>query len=168
MKIQIGAGHTLKRLDEMLATAIDGTFEESRYDETELSRLETGILEVMPEEGSLTPLIEEVMESVKGKAAEKGIVLSSCVDSEIICVFDRKWTAEALNNVADNAVKYSRQGGHVEIRAKKYEFYACIEVEDEGIGIPEEERARIFGRFYRGKQVQQEEGVGVGLYLPCR
>lgn len=251
MKIQIGAGHTLKRLDEMLATAIDGTFEESRYDETELSRLEsrwkqyfsasersleqtkkerenmrslvtdishqtktplsnillyaelleekaqdpqekalagqimmqaeklgfliqslvkmsrleTGILEVMPEEGSLTPLIEDVMESVRGKAAEKGIVLSSCVDSEIICVFDRKWTAEALNNVADNAVKYSRQGGHVEIRAKKYEFYACIEVEDEGIGIPEEERARIFGRFYRGKQVQQEEGVGVGLYL---
>ena len=48
---------------------------------------------------------------------------------------------------------------------KNMEMFSCIMVEDEGIGIPEEERAQIFKRFYRGRNVTQEEGNGIGLYL---
>ena len=62
-------------------------------------------------------------------------------------------------------MKYSPEESRITIRIRKYEFYACIEVEDQGPGIEEEERAQIFGRFYRGKQMRQEEGVGIGLYL---
>ena len=80
-------------------------------------------------------------------------------------MYDRKWTAEALGNVLDNAIKYSLEGSTVSVNVKEYEFYVCISVTDQGIGIPEAERAQIFGRFYRGEQVQQEEGIGIGLYL---
>ena len=84
---------------------------------------------------------------------------------EVLCRYDRKWTAEALGNVVDNAIKYAPAGSRVKIRVREFEFYVCIQVDDQGPGIPEEERARIFGRFCRGGQVQQEEGVGIGLYL---
>ncbi len=72
---------------------------------------------------------------------------------------------EALENIIDNGVKYSPEGSRLRIQVREYELYVCVEVEDQGPGIPEEERAQIFGRFYRGKKVQQEEGVGIGLYL---
>lgn len=47
----------------------------------------------------------------------------------------------------------------------EYEFYAAVSVKDNGIGIREEDTAKIFGRFYRAGEVQQEDGVGIGLYL---
>ena len=76
-----------------------------------------------------------------------------------------KWTKEALGNVVDNAVKYSRPGGRVQISVKEYGWYTAISVKDHGIGVREEDTAKIFGRFYRAGEVQQEEGVGIGLYL---
>ena len=79
--------------------------------------------------------------------------------------FDMKWTTEALVNVLDNAVKYSPEGGTIRIKLDKYEMYLAIHVIDEGHGISEDDIAKIFGRFYRGNTVQQEEGVGIGLYL---
>ena len=85
--------------------------------------------------------------------------------SDTIARFDMKWTTEALVNVLDNAVKYSPEGGTICIKLDKYEMYLAIHVIDEGHGISEEDLAKIFGRFYRGNTVQQEEGVGIGLYL---
>ena len=115
---------------------------------------------------SLKPLLEGVAETFGPGAGEKGMTLE-CVlpPEEVLCRYDRKWTGEALGNVVDNAIKYAPAGSRVRIRVREFEFYVCIQVEDQGPGIPEEERARIFGRFCRGGQVQQEEGVGIGLYL---
>ena len=62
-------------------------------------------------------------------------------------------------------MKYSRPGGRVQISAKEYGWYTAISVKDQGIGVREEDTAKIFGRFYRAGEVQQEEGVGIGLYL---
>ena len=80
-------------------------------------------------------------------------------------LYDERWTLEALGNLLDNAVKYSPVGSMVTVSVKNMEMFSCIMVEDEGIGIPEEERAQIFKRFYRGRNVTQEEGNGIGLYL---
>jgi two-component system sensor histidine kinase TctE len=68
---------------------------------------------------------------------------------------------ELLNNLVDNAIKYTATGGHVTVRTRAGEF-AVVEVEDDGIGIPVEDRTRIFERFYRvlGSDV---EGSGLGL-----
>lgn len=84
---------------------------------------------------------------------------------ELLAMYDARWTQEALVNVLDNAVKYSPAGSTVTVTVRALELFACICVEDEGMGVPEEERAKIFGRFYRGANAVQEEGCGVGLYL---
>ena len=70
-----------------------------------------------------------------------------------------------MGNIIHNAIKYTSSGGSVTVSCQSYELFCRINVTDTGIGIPEEEQARIFQRFYRGSQVRQEDGVGVGLYL---
>ena len=78
--------------------------------------------------------------------------------------FDRKWTAEAVGNILDNAVKYTSRGG-IEVRTRRYELFTAIEVEDTGPGIAEEDIPELFGRFRRGEETAEQEGVGIGLYL---
>ena len=82
--------------------------------------------------------------------------------------FDSKWTAEALYNVLDNALKYTPPGGTVTLSVTAYHMFCCIQVSDTGPGIPEEEQAQIFSRFYRGAAVREQEGLGLGLYLTRR
>ena len=55
--------------------------------------------------------------------------------------------------------------GTIRISAVSYEMFARIDISDTGSGIPETEQAKIFARFYRSKAVQEQEGVGIGLYL---
>ena len=85
-------------------------------------------------------------------------------DTDSFAVFDFKWTAEALANIVDNALKYTEHGT-ITISAVSYEMFARIDISDTGSGIPENEQAKIFARFYRSKSVQEQEGVGIGLYL---
>ena len=132
---------------------------------TKLSRLETNILEVVPVKSQVKPLLESAVEEIRKKAEKKEIQIKIEMDFEAEAVFDRKWTEEALYNLLDNAVKYSPAGSEVLISTKLYEMWCVIAVSDRGRGISEEETPKIFGRFYRAKEVQQEEGVGIGLYL---
>ena len=132
---------------------------------TKMSRLESNILEVRPKEQNLGKLLEECIADVAPKAEKKQIqVINNCVDN-ITAFYDFKWTKEALYNVLDNAVKYSRPGGKITLSVTEYELYTAVSVRDEGIGIAEEDTAGIFRRFYRAESVQQEDGVGIGLYL---
>ena len=71
----------------------------------------------------------------------------------------------ALQNILDNAVKYSRPGGIIEMRIQKNEMHAKITVKDNGLGIEKGEEHKIFQRFYRGKNVTTQKGYGIGLYL---
>lgn len=132
---------------------------------TKLSRLETNILEVVPVKSQVKPLLESAVEEIRKKAEKKEIQIKIEMDFEAEAVFDRKWTEEALYNLLDNAVKYSPAGSEVLISTKWYEMWCVIVVSDRGRGISEEEIPKIFERFYRAKEVQQEEGVGIGLYL---
>lgn len=81
------------------------------------------------------------------------------------CYADKKWTIEALGNLLDNAIKYSPEQSTVFIKEIEQESFLCIEVEDCGIGIKEEEQGRVFERFYRSEDVKKEPGFGIGLYL---
>lgn len=128
------------------------------------SRLETGVLVLRPRSGPLAPILEEAAAQYVPKAAAKGVALT-LEPTEAQAVFDPKWTAEAVCNLLDNAVKYTPAGGSVAVRVKSYDLFARIDVVDTGPGIPEEEHARVFQRFYRGDAVRETEGVGVGLYL---
>lgn len=128
------------------------------------SRLETGVLTLHPETSPLSPLIEDVISQIAPKAAEKGLQMEFEPQSLYAC-FDKKWTAEAIYNIVDNAVKYTPAGGIISIDFLDTELFVRIGIKDSGIGISEEETAKIFGRFYRSPQVNDSEGVGIGLFL---
>lgn len=128
------------------------------------SRLETGILALHPEGHPLWPMLQQAAEQVRPKAEGKGITLS-LEPTSAAARFDPKWTGEAVYNLLDNAVKYTPSGGRITVQVTPYELFCRIDVTDTGMGIPEEEQAKIFGRFYRGHAVYETEGVGIGLYL---
>lgn len=128
-----------------------------------LSRLENGILKVSPEKRPVGPMLGTVVSTYRQKAEEKGLYLH-LQSTEGTGVFDEKWTGEALGNLLDNAIKYTWQGG-VTLSVKPYELFLRLDIADTGMGIPEEEQAKIFTRFYRSETVRQQEGVGIGLYL---
>ena len=131
-----------------------------------MSRLETGILIMHPEKNAVSALLEEARDQYAASAQEKGLYLRVLWQEAegISACFDPKWTLEALGNLIDNAIKYTETGS-ITVQVKAYELFVCIEVADTGIGIAEEEQAKIFGRFYRSMQVADRAGVGIGLYL---
>ena len=128
------------------------------------SRLETGILTLRPVSGPLLPMLEEAVGQFLPSAAGKGISLT-LTPTDAVAVFDPKWTAEAVCNLLDNAVKYTPAGGKISVRAVRYEMFCRVDVADTGPGVPEAEQPKIFQRFYRSDAAREAEGVGVGLYL---
>ncbi|HJB36410.1 MAG TPA: HAMP domain-containing histidine kinase, partial [Candidatus Blautia merdipullorum] len=131
-----------------------------------ISRLENGIIQTVPQKGELGELACQVKSLMEQKAGEKQISLEVKPGKEkVYAWFDRKWTREALMNLADNAVKYTPAGGKVTLEVVSYSLFSRIDVRDTGIGIEEEELPEIFQRFYRSRDVFSEEGVGLGLYL---
>lgn len=127
------------------------------------SRLENGIISVAPKENSVKKLLEAI--DFKSMAAEKQITCKMEPTPEIKAIFDFKWTLEAISNIVDNAIKYTPCGGKITVTAAEYEMFVRIDVADTGIGISEEDTAKIFMRFYRASEVSNEKGVGIGLYL---
>lgn len=129
-----------------------------------LSRLETGIIQVKPQRGNLEELLKAVERQAVPKAEEKKIFLSVQA-ADAWALYDPKWTEEALYNLVDNAIKYTPEGGRVKIITVVYELFVCIHVKDNGVGIKEEEQGRIFRRFYRSESSEGTEGAGIGLFL---
>ena len=130
-----------------------------------MSRLESDIISLKPEKNSLNEIVLQAVKTVYAKAKEKGILITFECDQAFEAVLDFNWTAEAISNVIDNAVKYTPQGGFVRLQITEYPSFLRLDISDSGVGIPEEEQAKIFGRFYRGKQSVGTDGVGIGLYL---
>ena len=128
-----------------------------------MSRLETGVLTVLPKDGEIFSVLERIKSQFSAKAKEKGIEFV-VYPTDARAVFDEKWTEEALCNIVDNAIKYTEKGS-ITISTVSYEMFVRIDISDSGIGISESEQPQIFARFYRSKNVQENEGVGIGLYL---
>ena len=101
------------------------------------------------------------------KARKKEIEIQVKMDGDMEICHDRKWTAEAITNVLDNAVKYSGRNTMITVCVQHLVNYVLIEVEDEGFGISTEELVKIYQRFYRGDEAREKvkEGSGVGLYV---
>ena len=108
-------------------------------------------------------MLEQACREFSPKAEGKGLTLT-LRETDCSAVFDSRWTAEALSNLVDNAIKYTEQGG-VTLSVTPFEMFTRIDVTDTGIGIPEGEQGKGFGRFYRSGNSGEQEGVGIGLYL---
>ena len=128
------------------------------------SRLETGVFAMTPKRHGIPQLLDAALSQAAPQAAAKGLALAA-EPTDLTARFDLKWTAEALYNLVDNAVKYTPAGGSVTLSAQLLDSFCRVDVTDTGPGIPEGEQARIFRRFYRSPAASEEEGVGIGLYL---
>lgn len=126
------------------------------------SRLENGIVSVTPQENSILRIFENI--DFRADAQKKSIHLSFEIP-DLKAEFDPKWTAEAVSNIIDNAIKYTPRGGSVTVSVTDYEMFVRIDIADTGTGISEADTAKIFTRFYRSADVSDEKGVGIGLYL---
>ncbi len=99
-------------------------------------------------------------------AASKGVVLQTHPPPETVVVWaDEEGLLTVLNNLVDNAIKYTPSGGRVSLRWRIDGRRVLIEVEDSGIGIPKQHQARIFERFYRVDKARSRELGGTGLGL---
>ena len=142
-----------KKLEELITALV------------KMSRLETGIFRLQPEENTLMSVLKRAYDQALPKAKLKNIELVLSEDTDAKANLDLKWTAEAVFNIIDNAIKYSGEGTSINLKINTFEMFSCISVEDHGIGIEEEEIPKLFGRFYRSREVRDNEGIGVGLYL---
>ena len=170
----------LRLYGELLQERLDGeeqVLAERLLEQTELldfliqslvkmSRLESGTIQVLPQRQSLLPLLLAVEKRGEETRRHRKIRLETQGwETAGLAWFDRKWTEEAVYNVLDNALKYTEEASTVRMRVRRYEFFVCLEIEDEGPGVDLDEVPRLFDRFYRSPQMRDREGVGLGLFL---
>ena len=129
------------------------------------SRLETGAIRLEKKETMLIDTLAMACSGIVYAAEKKDISVTVDCPNDLYLSHDSKWTAEALFNLLDNAVKYTPAGGAIRISVEQWEMYVKLNVSDTGKGIPERNQAAIFRRFYREEEVHGEQGVGIGLYL---
>ena len=129
------------------------------------SRLENGMIEFQAEINPIRPTVAKAVGAVYAQACGKQMEIRVEDMEDAALYHNPKWTAEAIANVLENAVKYAPGGSCIRIFMEKMDIYTRITVQDQGPGIADTEYNKIFQRFYRGKQACTQEGTGLGLYL---
>ncbi|MBF0223943.1 MAG: HAMP domain-containing protein [Desulfobacterales bacterium] len=124
---------------------------------------EKNIIEL--KEYSLNEVIIEAINKSKEKADGKDIKIEFNPDNELSAKINPKLLCRAILNLFDNAIKYSKQGGYVDVSIYKHDSEILINLKDQGIGIEQEHIPRIFERFYRIDKSRSRERGGAGLGL---
>lgn len=133
-------------------------------------RMEIAAMVLEKQELQVGPLIKEAMASLEPVAAETGIELKVIVGGDLPALYaDHDLMIRVLENLLLNAIKYSRRGDKIELRASRAEGALRLEVSDTGIGIAPENIERVFEKYYRveGQEAESRKGSGLGLYF-CR
>lgn len=129
----------------------------------DVSEAETQTMNVKKEELSLTDLVHGIVDLYQYTAEEKDIQLEAFIESDIQLMGDHVRLAQALGNIMDNAIKYSPNQTKVKITVGESQGFAQIDISDQGIGIAESEREKIWERLYRIDQSRSTPGLGIGL-----
>ena len=128
------------------------------------SYAEQEIISVNPKIIESDKIIKKSCQSVELDAMKKNIRIRS-ENNDYKVFADPKWTEEVFTNIIENAIKYSPNNTEITIKSILYESFVCVRIIDNGIGIPEQEQGKVFQRFYRGTNVTDKQGFGIGLYL---
>lgn len=144
-----------KRLSKMIAALLD------------ISRLEQGKLRIELSPVDLCALVERVVEEVQPSLTAHTVECISPDDRSIVIDGDELRLEQVLQNLVNNAMKYSLGGGPVRVQVMQRGELACIAVTDHGIGIPPEDIPHLFERFYRAGNTDERHvsGMGIGLYI---
>jgi PAS domain S-box-containing protein len=159
-----------KQLEDRLRTKLESVSRQTERLERlidsllDVSRITTGHLEIEPEEIDLCSVVEDVIERYREEALQSGSRIEVDVDAPVHGVWDRMRMEQVLTNLISNAVKYG-DGKPVSVRLRADNGHAELSVSDRGIGIAEEDCARIFEQFERAAARRNYGGLGMGLYI---
>ena len=130
------------------------------------SKLEIENTRPSREPHNLAALLRSVVKPFKEKAARANNILIENIPESLQAHLDRDMLRVILNNLMENAMKYTA-GGEISVEAYEKGNEIVISVSDTGIGVPGDERERIFDKFFRGSapEVRLKDGIGIGLYL---
>ncbi len=120
------------------------------------------------EEVDMMLVVRESMEQVELEAAARQIELEAVYPKDADChlLLDRDGIRQVMLNLLENALKFTPDGGQIEVRVVPEKDRVCVSISDTGVGIPEEEIDRVFERFYRVDKTRSRESGGSGLGLP--
>ena len=147
------AGGAAQNLERLIDSLID------------FSRIQSGYFNVEREPVELCGLVRMVVAETQTGPAHQ--MCLHCCEEALIVEGDHTRLELVLHNLLQNAIKYSPAGGTITIRLTRRNGKAMVSVSDQGIGIPETARGRLFQRFYRASNADQAQisGTGIGLYL---
>jgi signal transduction histidine kinase/CheY-like chemotaxis protein len=136
----------------------------------DLSKVEAGQMVLEPTTFRVEHALEAAVSLVRERASRHGISVSVAVDEDVDTVdADELRFKQVLLNLLSNAVKFTPDGGSVKVRAARSGDELVVTVSDTGVGVPPEDRERIFESFQQGgRGVAREEGTGLGLTLTRR
>ena len=155
-ELRVVADQAIAGLDQSLTTITSLL----RITEIEHSRRREGFSAVL-----LAPLIREVGDLYDPVAEDKGVTLRVETPAGATVHGDRDLLFEAVTNLVDNAVKFTPEGGRVQLALLHQEGETVIRVSDTGPGIPEAEREAVTQRFYRSDNSRNIKGLGLGLSM---
>jgi signal transduction histidine kinase len=132
-----------------------------------VARLQAGEMSLDPTEVDLAEVVRDAVHALEPRAVAKGITLTCTVDAVPPLQVDRGRVLQVLDNLVSNAVKFTPQGGAVQVSVGRRDGCVALEVRDNGIGIPPEEQRRLFQRFFRAENAVEGQvpGTGLGLYI---
>ncbi len=133
----------------------------------DLALIESGEVELLLEPLCLRDVLAEAVADARGNARRAGVTIEQDVSGDPEIVTDRRSLLRVLSNLLDNAVKYNRPGGRVELGARQEGDEIVLQVEDTGQGIPAGELRAVFQRFYRVERGRTpgQGGLGIGLAI---
>ncbi|HNW87179.1 MAG TPA: ATP-binding protein [Candidatus Limiplasma sp.] len=130
-----------------------------------ITRGQEGRYAVSMEPVPLEPICTGVAETLADSLVQRGQTLTVSVPQELTFTADQSLLTEMLLNLVENAIKYGKPNGHIEIRAAQKEGRTILTIQDDGIGIPREALPHIFERFYRVDVARDRSGSGLGLSI---
>jgi PAS domain S-box-containing protein len=134
----------------------------------DISRLERGKFNILPEAVNLGELTHSVLAEVSPLARQKGHqLLCTRLDEIPAMIVDRQLMRQVMLNLVSNAIKYTASGGEISVQLCRVGATVQWSITDSGIGIPKAAQARLFEKFYRAENglTVETEGTGLGLYL---
>lgn len=131
----------------------------------DITEAESGTMKLRQERVDLCQLVREVQELYEYVADERKVTVQAELPAACEAEVDRNRIRQVFANLLDNAIKYTPAGGHVNISIQDNPQEAIVHFRDTGIGIPAEERDKIWARLYRGDKSRSERGLGLGLSL---